>query len=100
MAEQRKNVVEVEHLRVEYHSNGAVVRAVNDVSFTLARGRTLGLVGETGAGKTTTALALMRLLPERVSRVPSGRVRVLDGDVMAMTPQQMKLLLHPSLTGF
>ena len=56
--------VDVRDLSVEYHSGGSVVKAVNHVSFTLSRGRSLGLVGETGAGKTSTALALMRLLPD------------------------------------
>ena len=45
----------VENLRVEYVSGGKTVHAVNDVSFDLERGKTLGLVGETGAGKTTIA---------------------------------------------
>ena len=48
--------VDVRELSVEYHSGGSVVKAVNHVSFTLSRGRSLGLVGETGAGKTSTAL--------------------------------------------
>ena len=52
-------VLEVEDLSVEYHSGGSVVHAVNHVSFALERGRTIGLVGETGAGKTSTALAIM-----------------------------------------
>ena len=92
MSEELKTVVEVRDLRVEYHSGGSVVKAVNGISFDLKKGRTLGLVGETGAGKTTTALALMRLLPDRVSHVTGGTIRVLDGDVMQMTKGQMKLL--------
>ena len=58
-------VLEVEDLSVEYHSGGSVVHAVNHVSFALERGRTIGLVGETGAGKTSTALAIMRATSRR-----------------------------------
>ena len=53
--EQRKEFLEVDHLYVEYTSEGRVIKAVNDVSFTVGQGRTLGLVGETGAGKTSIA---------------------------------------------
>lgn len=69
-------VLEVEDLSVEYHSGGSTVKAVNHVSFSLERGRTIGLVGETGAGKTSTALAIMRLLPDRISAIPNGKVRI------------------------
>jgi ABC-type glutathione transport system ATPase component len=54
----------VRDLIVEYTSEGRVIHAVNGVSFELERGKTLGLVGETGAGKTSTAKAIMRILPD------------------------------------
>ncbi len=92
MSEAEKTVVKVEDLSVEYHSGNSVVKAVNGISFELRKGRTLGLVGETGAGKTTTALALMRLLPDRVSFVTGGHISVLQSDVMRMSKTQMKML--------
>lgn len=52
--------LKVENLVVHYRTEDGLVRAVNDVSFEVQRGATMGLVGETGAGKTTTALAMMR----------------------------------------
>lgn len=88
-ATEHKPVVEVSDLLVEYHSGGAVVKAVNGLSFTLHKGRTLGLVGETGAGKTTTALSIMRLLPERVARAPGGTIRIKGDDVMSMSEREM-----------
>ena len=54
----------VKDLVVEYMSEGQVVHAVNGVSLTLERGTTLGLVGETGAGKTTIAKSILRILPD------------------------------------
>ena len=56
--------LKVEDLVVEYRTGGKVVHAVNNVSFELERGKTLGLVGETGAGKTTIAKTILRVLPE------------------------------------
>lgn len=84
--------VDVRDLSVEYHSGGSVVKAVNHVSFTLSRGRSLGLVGETGAGKTSTALALMRLLPDRVSYVPNGEIYLKGDNIMAVPESHMKLM--------
>lgn len=84
--------VDVRDLSVEYHSGGSVVKAVNHVSFTLRRGRSLGLVGETGAGKTSTALALMRLLPDRVSYVPNGDIYLKGDNIMAVPESHMKLM--------
>lgn len=84
--------VEVRDLSVEYHSGGNIVKAVNHVSFTLPRGRSLGLVGETGAGKTSTALALMRLLPDRVSHVPNGEVYLKGDNIMNVPESHMKLM--------
>ncbi len=77
---QNENVdlLQVKDLVVEYQSGGETVHAVNGVSFSLKRGETLGLVGETGAGKTTIARTIMRVLPDRPSRIRSGQV-ILDG---------------------
>lgn len=69
-----KEILKVEDLSICYQSYNDIVSAVNHISFTLNEGETLGLVGETGAGKTTTALSLMRLLPKRNSKVLNGAV--------------------------
>ena len=94
MSEQKKDVpvVEIKDLSVEYHSGGSVVKAVNHVSFMLRKGGTLGLVGETGAGKTSTALALMRLLPDRVSHIPSGEIYLKGDNILAMPESHMKMI--------
>ena len=61
---EENTLLEVKDLRVVYKTDEATVHAVNGISFTLGERETIGLVGETGAGKTTTALTLLRLLPE------------------------------------
>jgi oligopeptide/dipeptide ABC transporter ATP-binding protein len=70
----------VRDLRVELSTPGGCLCPVDDVSFDVRRGRTLGLVGESGCGKTVTALALMRLLPRGVARIAGGTVRWSNGD--------------------
>lgn len=74
-------LVEVKDLVVHYETDDGVVEAVNNVSFKLNRGETMGLIGETGAGKTTIALALMQLLPTPPSHIVQGQI-LLDGDDM------------------
>ena len=69
-------LLQVRDLSVIYKTDLETVHAVNGISFSLERGKTLGLVGETGAGKTTTALTLMRLLPERIGIVEQDRKSV------------------------
>lgn len=83
MSEQ---LLEVKNLTVQYVTDGEVVHAVNDISFKLKKGETLGLVGETGAGKTTTALAILRLLPERTGKVPTGQI-IFDGEDLLKLPE-------------
>lgn len=84
MAMKNKNkedapFLSVRDLVVEYTADGEVIQAVNGVSFDLRRGRTLGLVGETGAGKTTIAKTILRILPMPPAKVKTGEV-YLDGE--------------------
>ena len=68
-------VLELDNLHVQYKSEGVIVKAVNGVSLKLGKQETIGLVGETGAGKTTTALAILQLLPEATGSITQGDVR-------------------------
>lgn len=89
MNEKENRFLSVEDLVVEYTSDGEVVHAVNGVSFHLDKGKTLGLVGETGAGKTTIAKAIMRILQEPPASVKNGRV-VLEGvDLLKLDKKEM-----------
>ena len=69
-----KNFLEIKDLTIHYETDGGVVEAVNGVSFSLAQGETLGLVGETGAGKTTIALGIMNLVPNPPGKIKGGQV--------------------------
>jgi peptide/nickel transport system ATP-binding protein len=80
----------VRDLVVEYRSGKSIVHAVNGVSFDLCCGKTLGLVGETGAGKTTTAKTILRILPEFTARVVRGQI-ILDGeDLLSLSEKDMR----------
>jgi len=82
--------LEVNNLAVEYVSDGQVVHAVNGVSLKLEKGKTLGLVGETGAGKTTIAKAILRILPDVGCRVMSGSVCLEGTNLFAISEHEMR----------
>lgn len=72
--ENRKDVLlDIRNLEVEYKTEDGVVEAVNKIDLTVRKGETVGLVGETGAGKTTVALSILRLIPGSSGRDRSGR---------------------------
>jgi len=86
-------LLEVRHLSVTFTTRAGIARAVDDVSFTVARGETVALVGESGCGKTVTALALLRLLPGPSARVdPASRILFDGADVLALEPGPLRAL--------
>jgi peptide/nickel transport system ATP-binding protein len=84
------NLLEVEDLVTEFRTDLGVVRAVDGVSFAIPRGKTLGVVGESGCGKSVTALSIMRLIPEPPGRIRSGAIRYGDRDLLALTEEEMR----------
>ena len=90
MNNENKYVLEVENLTVHYVTEGETVEAVNDISFSLEHGKSLGIVGETGAGKTTTALSLLRLLPETTGRIPKGEIIFEGKNIMELSEEEMR----------
>ena len=68
------DLLEVKNLRIHYTTDDLVVNAVNGISFSIKAGEALGLVGETGAGKTTTALSLLRLIPNPPGKIVEGEI--------------------------
>ena len=82
-------VVEVDGLRTFFHGDDGIGRAVDGVSFSLYKGETLGLVGESGCGKSVTALSVMRLVREPPGRIEAGRIAVNGRDLMALSEQEM-----------
>ena len=70
----QKKLLEFKNLVTEFHTEGNVVKAVNNVSFTLNRGETVGIVGESGSGKAVTSLSAMRLIPTPPGKISGGEI--------------------------
>ena len=87
----RQNIpfLDIKDLVVEFKSDGQIVHAVNGVSLTLERGKTLGLVGETGAGKTTICKSILRILPDVGAKVAGGSVFLDEADLFGLSEQEM-----------
>jgi oligopeptide transport system ATP-binding protein len=86
------NLLEVTDLSTHFFTQDGVVRAVDDVSFELGYGETLGLVGESGCGKSVTALSISRLVPNPPGRIVSGVVRFEGIDLLKLSGEAMRKL--------
>ena len=82
-------LLEIKNLYAQYNTDDAVVHALNGFHLTLHRGEKLGLVGETGAGKTTMALSILRLLPPRVGQITHGSILYDGTDILHASPKEM-----------
>ena len=87
-----EKLLEIKNLKVQYNTDEAIVYALNDFSLDLGKGEILGVVGETGAGKTTMALSIMKLLPEHVAEVTGGSITYNGEDVFKMSQKQLRNL--------
>ena len=85
-----EEILKVEDLSIIYKTDLETVYAVNGISFSLKQGETMGLVGETGAGKTTTAMGIMGLLPKRTARVTSGQILFEDQNVCTLQERELE----------
>src|SRR2546427_5357969 len=91
MAPREQPLLAVDDLSVQFWTGSGTVHAVNGISFEVAAGETLGIVGESGCGKSVTALALLGLRP-RAARVPSGTARFEGRDVLKLKDREMRRL--------
>ena len=87
MEKQNDMLLRVKDLRVYYTAGGEIINAVNGVDLEVRRGETLGLVGETGAGKTTIAKSIMRILPDPPAKIGGGEI-YLDGQELLRLPEK------------
>lgn len=85
-------LLEIKNLAVCYNGVNEEVKAVNGINLDIENGETLGLVGETGAGKTTTALSIMRLLPKLTGKVTSGLIRFDGQNILELSERDMRVI--------
>ncbi len=85
-------LLRVEHLKTCFHTPRGVIRAVDDVSFTLAKGEILGLVGESGCGKSVTSQSIMRLIPEPPGKIEGGKILFDNQDIATLPLKAMNAI--------
>jgi len=83
-------VLNVENLCVDFTIRGKLIHVLSDISFTLERGKTLGIVGESGCGKSMTALALLRMVPSPPGHISSGRVELNGEDLIQLSDKEIR----------
>jgi oligopeptide transport system ATP-binding protein len=83
-------LLEVDDLRVHFHTQDGIVKAVDGVSYTLGLGETLGVVGESGSGKSVTALSIMRLLAMPPAKIHSGDIRFKGRSLLSMSEKELQ----------
>src|SRR6516225_5089600 len=90
MAKTSDLVLDVKNLKTVFFTNSGLFKAVDDISFTVSRGETLAIVGESGCGKSVTALSLMRLVPDPPGRIVGGSVSLEGTDLLALDEAEMR----------
>ena len=85
-----ENILEIKDLAIQFVVDKDVACAVNGIDLKIGRGEVVGLVGETGAGKTTTALSILRLLPNYVTKIPSGEIYFKGENLLEKSEAEMR----------
>ncbi|MBX3499098.1 MAG: ABC transporter ATP-binding protein [Alphaproteobacteria bacterium] len=92
------SILSVRDLATHFHTRDGVIRAVDGVSFDLAAGETLGIVGESGCGKSVTALSIMRLIPPETARIAHGSVEFEGRELTHLSEEQMREIRGKSIS--
>src|SRR5689334_23521344 len=87
-----ETILQVENLRTWFFTRDGIVRAVDGVSFAVAAGETLAIVGESGCGKSVTSLSILRLVPSPPGRIVSGQIRFAGRDLLALSEAEMRAI--------
>lgn len=85
-----ETLLEIRDLRTVFHTEEGTVRAVDGVSFTIGRGEAVGLVGESGCGKSVTALSIMRLIPDPPGKITGGSIFLEGRDILPIPEKEMR----------
>src|SRR5438874_4759061 len=91
-AQAEATVLDVKNLQTVFFTNSGLFRAVDDVSFRVRRGETLAIVGESGCGKSVTALSIMRLVPNPPGKIVGGSVMLEGTDLLALDEAEMRAI--------
>ncbi|PYS69840.1 MAG: peptide ABC transporter ATP-binding protein [Acidobacteria bacterium] len=90
MSSRNGHLLEVKNLRTYFDTEDGLVKAVDDISFSLQRGETLGIVGESGSGKSVTNLSIIRLIPDPPGKIVSGEVVFNGQDILLLPPEEVR----------
>ncbi|HEU0001304.1 MAG TPA: ABC transporter ATP-binding protein [Ktedonobacteraceae bacterium] len=93
-----ENLLEVNHLKTYFFTRGGVVKAVDDVSFSIKRGETLGVVGESGCGKSVTALSIMRLVANPPGKIVGGEINFNGENILEKNREELTNLRGSSIS--
>ncbi len=83
-------LLQVDDLRTQFHTSAGTVRAVDGISYTVDEGETVGIVGESGCGKSVGALSVLRLIPDPPGKIVSGRIRFAGKDLLEMSDDEIR----------
>lgn len=87
---KKEVIIEVKGLKTHFHTKRGISRAVNGIDFTLHRGETLGIVGESGCGKSMTSLSLLRLIPSPPGKIAGGSILFKGKDLVSISESEMR----------
>jgi len=90
VSDNKRMALEIENLVVEYRTHDGIVHALNGLDLQIEKGKTLGLVGETGAGKTTAGLSVLRLVPDPPGVIVGGTIKLNGENVLEKTEKEME----------
>jgi len=90
MTESADNILEVEKLITSFETDRGLLRAVDHVSFSVPRGKTVGIVGESGCGKSVTAMSIVRLLPQPAGKILGGHIRFKGKDLVHASDKEIR----------